>query len=89
VEAAEPVMGKPARRLAAAAADLQGVLGDMNDAVVAEDWLRRTAQRAPASQALVAGELITTERQRQQEGRELWAQAWKRADRHKLRAWLK
>jgi hypothetical protein len=61
----------------------------MNDAVVAEAWLRRTAQRAPASQALVAGELITTERRRQQEGRDLWAKAWRRADRPGLRSWLK
>jgi CHAD domain-containing protein len=87
-EATAPVIGKPARRLAAAAADLQGVLGDMNDAVVAEGWLRQNAHRAPAAQALVAGELITRERQRQQLGRERWAKAWKEADRPRLRAWL-
>ncbi len=88
-EAAEPVMGKPARQLAAAAADLQGVLGDTNDAVVAEAWLRRNAQRSSASQALVAGELITLERERRQRGRETWAKAWKAVDRPGLRAWLK
>ena len=33
-------MGKPAAELARAAADLQGVLGDFHDAIVAEEWLR-------------------------------------------------
>jgi hypothetical protein len=88
-EAAEGVIGKPARKLASAAADLQGVLGDLNDAVVAEAWLRTNAERAPSSQALVAGELITTQRQRQGAGREHWAKAWKAVNHPGLRAWLK
>src|SRR5262249_25553874 len=37
-EAAAPVVGKQARALARAAADLQEVLGDLNDAVVAARW---------------------------------------------------
>jgi CHAD domain-containing protein len=88
-EAAAPVIGKPARRLASAAADLQGVLGDLNDAVVAEAWLRHSAQHAPAGQALVAGELVARERDRQQASRRQWAKVWKAADQPRLRAWLK
>jgi hypothetical protein len=61
----------------------------MNDAVVAEAWLRHAAGAGSASQALVAGELIALERQEQQVGRDSWAAPWKAASRPKLRAWLK
>src|SRR4029077_9719881 len=63
-EAAIPVFGKAAERFADAVADLQGVLGDLNDAVVAEAWLREAAARAPAAQVLVVGELIARQRQK-------------------------
>lgn len=88
-EAATPVIGKPAQRFASAVAALQGVLGDMNDAVVAEAWLRQSSGSGPASQALVAGELIALERQEQQVGRDSWAAPWKAASQPRLRAWLK
>ncbi len=42
-ETAAPVVGEPARRLAAAAEDLQTVLGEHHDSVAAELWLRRQA----------------------------------------------
>lgn len=88
-EAAAPVIGKPAQRFASAVAGLQGVLGDMNDAVVAEAWLRQVAGTGSAAQAMVAGELIALERQEQQIGRDSWAKPWKVASSPKLRAWLK
>jgi CHAD domain-containing protein len=88
-EAAAPVVGRPARRLASAVAEVQGALGDMHDAVVAEEWLRQAARSAPASTALVAGELITLEREEQQVGRETWAKPWKRASAKQMRSWLK
>ena len=88
-EAATPVIGKPAQRFASAVAALQGVLGDMNDAVVAEAWLRQSSGTGSASQALVAGELIALERQEQQVGRDSWAAPWKAASQPRLRAWLK
>jgi CHAD domain-containing protein len=88
-EAAAPVVGRPARRLASAVAEVQGALGDMHDAVVAEEWLRQAARSAPASTALVAGELIALERGEQQVGRETWAKPWKRASARPMRSWLK
>jgi CHAD domain-containing protein len=88
-EAAAPVIGRPAKRLASAVALVQGVLGDLNDAVVAEQWLRQAAKSAAPSTALVAGELITVERGEQQAGRNMWAKPWKAASDKKLRAWLK
>jgi CHAD domain-containing protein len=88
-EAAAPVIGRPARRLAAAVAGVQGVLGDFNDAVVAEEWLRQAAKSAPASTALVAGQLIAVERRQQQVGRDTWGKPWRAASSKKLRDWLK
>jgi CHAD domain-containing protein len=88
-EAAAPVVGRPARRLASAVAEVQGALGDMHDAVVAEEWLRQAARSAPAPTALVAGELITLERAEQQVGRDTWAKPWKRASAKPMRSWLK
>jgi CHAD domain-containing protein len=88
-EAAAGVIGKPARRLAAAVAELQGVLGDLQDAVVAEGWLRRVAASASPGQALVAGELVSIQSQQQRECRAAWAAAWKAASAKRLRSWLK
>jgi CHAD domain-containing protein len=87
-EAAAPVVGKPARRLAEAVAGLQGVLGDLNDAVIAEAWLRAAVTRGPAAQALVAGELVARQRQRAAACRTAWPAAWKRASAKRLRSWL-
>ena len=88
-EAAAGVIGKPARRLAGAVAELQGVLGDMQDAVVAESWLRQAATSMSAAQALTAGELVTLQRQQQQDCRSGWPAAWKAASAKRLRSWLK
>ena len=51
VEAVAPVVGKEAKRIASAVAGLQGVLGDHQDAVVAEGWLREAARGAGRVQA--------------------------------------
>ena len=87
-EAAAPAVGKPATRFAVAVAELQGVLGDFHDAIVAEDWLRQAAARGSAAQALVAGQLIAVERADAAVGRIAWKPAWKEASAKKLRAWL-
>src|SRR5205814_929201 len=42
-EAVTGVIGKPAGRLASAVAGVQEVLGGLQDAVVAEEWLRKAA----------------------------------------------
>lgn len=88
-EAVSGVIGKPARQLAAAVAEVQGVLGDMQDAVVAETWLRRQAASSPASQALVAGELVMLQCQQQAACRDRWVEPWRRASRKPLRRWLR
>jgi CHAD domain-containing protein len=87
-EAVEPVIGKPAEDFADAIADLQGVLGDHQDAVVGEAWLRGAAASARRDVALVAGLLIAAERASAADTRASWRKVWKAAKRKQLRAWL-
>ena len=87
-EAVEPVIGRPAEDFADAVADLQSVLGDHQDAVVGEAWLREAAGSARRDVALIAGELIAAERASAAETRDRWRAVWKAANRKKLRAWL-
>ncbi len=88
-EAVAPAVGKRARAFGRAAAELQQVLGDHNDAVVAEGWLRdwATASRSPAA-IFAAGELAGFERAAAEATRAHWRKAWKQLDAAKLRAWM-
>jgi CHAD domain-containing protein len=97
-EAAAPIIGKPARRTAAAAENAQTVLGLHHDAVAAEDWLRcewggvdspagRRPNVAPAV-SFEAGCLATEARQRQRKERRHWTQAWAVLRQPKVRRWL-
>jgi CHAD domain-containing protein len=88
-EAVADVVGRPAVDLARLAADLQGVLGDFHDAIVAEEWLRHASASASPAQALAAGQLIARQRQDAAHGREIWSESWKRLNHKKQRAWLK
>jgi CHAD domain-containing protein len=80
LEAVEPVMGKPARKLAGRIARLQDVLGDHHDTAVAEDWLRTAAgdPSLPRAAAVAAGELVAMERAERAELRAAWPAAWSR-----------
>ncbi len=88
VEAVAPVMGRPATVMAKAVAEVQGVLGDHQDAVVAEGWLREAAESVEVNQ-LVAGELIALERVEADASRREWWYAWRQAREPRLRTWLK
>lgn len=87
-ELATPVIGRPAARLARAVADLQGVLGDFQDAHVAETWLRQASRRLQAPESFVAGELVASQRVQRAALRTQWQAAWKQTSSRKLRAWL-
>ena len=87
-EAVAAVVGQPAAKMARAAADLQGVLGDFHDAIVAESWLRSASARLAVPEAMAAGQLIAHERHDAARCRSEWRASWKRLDRKKLRAWL-
>jgi CHAD domain-containing protein len=88
-EAVAPLVGRQARLFASAAADLQDVLGDLNDAVVAEGWLRDWTRGSRSIQgAFAAGELAGLERARAERYRARWRKAWKQLSTPKLRSWM-
>jgi CHAD domain-containing protein len=89
-EAAAPVVGKPARRTATAAAGLQTALGELHDAIAAEEWLRDAVSRpgiAPA-EAFAAGVHCASEESREPCLRRHWRRAWKQLNRKQNRRWL-
>jgi CHAD domain-containing protein len=86
-EAVAPVVPKAAK-FAAAVADLQTVLGEHQDAVVAQAWLREEGTQSGPGLALAAGELVVVEDAARLAARRRWRKAWKRARRRKLRSWL-
>lgn len=87
-EVAALVVGKPAQRLADAVAEVQDVLGEHQDAVVAQTWLRRQALLAPSAVAMVAGQLMEVERAEASKRRAAFPAVWERANRGRLRGWL-
>jgi CHAD domain-containing protein len=85
-EAIAPVAGKRARSFARAAEDLQGVLGEHHDAVVAAQWLREEAATGPLT--YVAGQFTALELAAAAAARARWPDAWRALSRKKLRAWM-
>jgi CHAD domain-containing protein len=85
-ELAEPVLGKRVARLVKRAKVIQDVLGDHQDAVVAEGRLRALAADADPLAALAAGRLIERERERLAATRAELPHAWKRLKRAGRRA---
>lgn len=86
-DAVAPVVGEPARHFADAMAEIQTVLGDHQDTVVAEAWLRATADRLPDGR-VAAGQLIAIERAERARLRAAWPQAWHTARDKDLRDWM-
>lgn len=86
-EAVAPAAGRDAERFARAAAKLQTVLGDHQDSVVAQDWLRTHAGRG--RRAFVAGEMAALELTLAEQSRQAWQAAWRQLDRKRLRRWMK
>lgn len=88
-EAVAPLVGKQARTFAAKAAALQDVLGDLNDAVVAEESLREWTRRSRSAQGVfAAGELAGLERGAAERRRRDWRRAWKKLSAPGLRRWM-
>lgn len=88
VNVVAPIVGKPAVRFTKAAARLQDALGAHQDAVVAQEWLRRRAAEAHPLEAFVAGELVAREQQTAAEIRASWPRVWEKLDRPRTTAWL-
>ena len=85
-EAVAHVVGSPAESFAKAAAKVQTILGEHQDSVTAQAWLR--AAKVTGRRAFVAGELIALERMAAEDARAKWPKAWKALDRKSLRDWM-
>ena len=85
-EAVAAIAGSAAPAFARAAAKLQTVLGEHQDSVTAQAWLR--AARISGRRAFVAGELIAMEHIAAEEARAKWPKVWKALDRKQLRSWM-
>ncbi len=80
------IAGPGAASFARAAAKLQTVLGEHQDSVTAQAWLR--AAKLSGRRAFAAGELIAMEHLAAAEARARWPKAWKALDRKNLRSWM-
>ena len=98
-EAAAPLVGKKASAFASALAGVQTVLGDHQDAVVAEAWLRAAldgveglpgpdASGGSGTASVAGDELIALQRAEADACRRQWPKAWEKASDNKLRSWL-
>jgi len=88
-EAAAAATGKRAAAFAREVAALQEVLGELHDAVVAEEWLRERS-RAPRihDTALFAtGELVALQRDAAEQSRGGWRVVWQRVEKQWTDAW--
>ncbi|HET7420486.1 MAG TPA: CYTH and CHAD domain-containing protein [Candidatus Dormibacteraeota bacterium] len=85
-EAVAPVAGPEAEDFARAAAKLQTVLGEHQDSVTAQAWLR--AARVTGRRAFVAGELIALEGLAASRSRARWRKVWEALDRKRMRDWM-
>jgi CHAD domain-containing protein len=86
-EAVATAEGRGAARFAKAVARVQTVLGDHQDTVIAESWLRDAGAAVPSAR-IAAGQLIALERADRSALRAQWPKAWRRTSRKKLRRWL-
>ncbi len=87
-EAALPFCGRPARDFASAIKGLQGVLGDLQDTVVSEAWLRDTTRAVPTI-GIIGGLIVAAEREQRLTLRKSFDKEWKKASHESLRPWLK
>jgi CHAD domain-containing protein len=86
-EIAEPAVGKPARRVIECAKEFQDVSGEHQDAVVADQTLRRLAEGAEPRVAFAAGRLAELQHERRLRARREIPSALKRLDKAGRRAW--
>ena len=79
-ELAAPALGKAGARLVERAKDLQDVIGEHQDAVVAEARIRSLAERGGGRTGLAAGRLVERQHARKRAARRAYPDAWRRLD---------
>jgi CHAD domain-containing protein len=86
-EALAPAFERSAAAFVGAATELQDLLGEYQDAVVAQTWLREVGAREDGRSGLVAGMLVEQERREQIAALAAWPKAWKKLSRERHRFW--
>jgi CHAD domain-containing protein len=87
-ELAEGAVGKPARRFVQEAKRFQDVIGEHQDAVVAEERVRGLLDRVESPLAqFAAGRIVERERERRRAARAAFPEAWARLEKSGKRAW--
>jgi CHAD domain-containing protein len=87
-ELAQTTVGRPAERFVARARKLQDILGEHQDAVVAEERLRALVARdAGRSERVLAGELLNRQRARRQAAQMDFFDQWPKLKRRGDKAW--
>ena len=85
-EVAAAVVGPAADRFARALAEAQGVLGDHQDSVTAQVWLRSVGGRG--RRAYAAGEMAALEMAAAARARAAFPEVWRQASAKSLRQWM-
>lgn len=88
-EAVEPAVGSPARQAAKGAKGLQDTLGDHQDTVVAEEWLRGLLGSVDSGATFVLGALSAEQRVERAERRAEWIEQWEKASAADRWRWLR
>jgi CHAD domain-containing protein len=87
-ELAQPIVGRPAERFVARTKRLQDILGEYQDAVVAEERLRALVVRDRRSPAgLLANRLVKRQRARRQAAQMDFFEQWPKLERRGHKAW--
>jgi CHAD domain-containing protein len=85
---AELAGGKRAKKFAEAAKSFQDVVGDHQDAVVAEERLTALVPRAKSPEAVfAAGRLLERQQSRRRQARKSLPKAWRKLERQGRRVW--
>jgi len=79
-ELAEPVLKKAGSRFIERAKVLQDVIGEHQDACVAEDRIRDLARRSGGTTGVAAGRLVEQQQRRKQAARRAYRDAWRRLE---------
>jgi CHAD domain-containing protein len=87
-ELVQPVIGRRAEKLIDKAEKLQDILGEHQDSVVVEEYLRKVTDRTRAAQAL-AQRLITQQRKRRKKALAAFRQKWPKLKRRGRKAFRK
>jgi CHAD domain-containing protein len=85
-ELAQPIVGRRAERFIRKAKTLQDILGEHQDAVVAERYVRRAAGKAPGARLLTRW-LVDRQGERRAEARAAFTEQWPGLKRRGRRAW--